>query len=473
MLRRINKLNLRVIALSTAPPKSIGCDLAIAIALLCTVLTPAVAGTQRKTNPGKLERVAALINANQLVEAERQLNQILRIAPSDATALNFFGTIRAKQGRLKEAEGFFLRAIRVDDRLIGAHMNLAYLYLLRGEPDKTVAQLEKVLTLDPANADAAYRLAWVLFSQGRFAECIAVVDKVKQSQTLSAPTLAVLGDAYLRQGDTTKAEESYLLALEAQSTNADALLGLARLWQTKGDTAMAVAYVDRASSLTNSPELLYKLARVSLSLNLREQAVVALKQAVVLTPEEPSYHFVMGTAWLHQPPDLQAAEQSFREFLKFKPDDVQGQLHLGYVLLKQKNQAESREWLLKSIRKGVGTPEAFYYLGLIAQAENEDAEAIQLFQRSVQLAPSLASAHVALGSSYLKLKDYERARQALEAGVKLSPDDSKAHYNLAMLYARLKNPEKAQEEMRIVERLKSQGKEPQDDTGSLVPPPPR
>ena len=80
---------------------------------------------------------------------------------------------------------------------------------------------------------------------------------------------------------------------------------------------------------------------------------------------------------------------------------------------------------------------------------------------------------MALGSSYLKLKDYVRAQQALEAGVRLSPDDSKAHYNLAMLYARLKNPEKAQEEMRIVERLKSQGKEPQDDSGLLAPPAPR
>ena len=102
----------------------------------------------------------------------------------------------------------------------------------------------------------------------------------------------------------------------------------------------------------------------------------------------------------------------------------------------------------------MGTPEAFYYLGLIAQAENEDAEAIQLFQKSVQLAPSLASAHVALGSSYLKLKDYLRARQALETGVKLSPDDSKAHYNLAMLYARLKNPERAKEEMQHRGKIK-------------------
>ena len=455
--------------LSTVPIKSLVTRLAIVI----IVLTPAVAGAQVKTSVEQLERVAALINGNQLVEAEQQLNRILRKAPNEATALNFFGTIRAKQGRLKEAEEFFLRAVRADKNLIGARMNLAYLYVLRGEPDMTIVQLEKVLSLDPANADAAYRLAWVLFSQGRFDECVAVVDKAKQSQTLSAPILAVLGDAYLRKGDTTKAEESYLLALDAQSTSADALLGLAQLWQTKGDPTMAVAYVDRASNLTNSPELLYKLARVALSLNLKEQAVGALKQAVQLKPDEPSYLFALGTAWLNHPPDLQAAEESFRQFLKVKPDDLQGQLHLGYVLLKQKKQAESREWLLKSIRNGVGTPEAFYYLGLIAQSENSDAEAIQLFQKSVQLAPSLASAHVALGSSYLKLKDYVRAQQALEIGVKLSPDDSKAHYNLAMLYARTNNPEKAQEEMRIVERLKSQGKATQDDTGSLAPPPPR
>ncbi len=469
-LKRITRW---VEAVHTGPMRSIVQQSAIVIALFYTVITPAVAGTQVKTRAEQLERVATLISGNQLVEAERQLLRILTVAPTEATALNFFGTIRAKQGRLKEAESFFLRAIRADNSLIGARMNLAYLYLLRGELDKTAAQLEKVLSLDPANAEAAYRLAWVLFSQKRFDECIAVVDRVKQSLPLSAPLLAVLGDAYVGKGDASRAEESYLLALDAQSTNADALLGLAQLAQTRGDTAMAVAYVDRASNLATSPELFYKLARVALNLNLKERAVVALQQAVQLRPDEPSYHFALGNLWLRQPPDLQAAEQSFRQFLKFKPDDVQGQLHLGYVLLKQKKQAESRAWLLKSVRKGVGTPEAFYYLGLIAQAENNDAEAIGLFQKSVQLAPSLANAHVALGSSYLKLKDYVRAQQALEAGVKLRPDDSKAHYNLAMLYARLKNTEKAQEEMRILERLKSQGKQAEDESGALAPPAPR
>jgi len=457
----------------TAPLKSIIRQPAIILALLYVLLAPAGAGAQVKTSAERFERVASLISGNQLVEAEQQLNQILKVAPNEAAALNLFGAIRAKQGRLNEAEALFLRAIRSDKSLIGARMNLAYLYLLKGEPEKTAAELKAVMSLDPANVDAAYRLAWLLFSQGRFDECISFIDSVKQSQTASASLLAVLGDAHLRKNNATKAEESYLQALEAQSTNADALLGLAQVSQTRGDSKTTLLFVDRASNHTNTPDLLYKLAGVALNLNLKREAVAALKRAVELRPDEPAYHFALGTAWLKRPPDLQEAEQSFVQFLNLKPDDVQGQVHLGYVLLKQKKHSESREWLLKSIRKGAGTPEAFYYLGLLALGQNDDAQAIELFQKSIQLAPSFASAHVALGSAYLKLKDYPRAQHALEAGVRLSPEDSKAHYNLAMLYARLKNPEKAQEEMRIVARLESQGKGHEDESDTLAPPPPR
>jgi len=446
--------------------------LAITLALLSGLIVPSRALAQVKIRAEQLERVATLISGKQFPEAEQQLNQILKAAPNDAAALNLFGAIRAQQGRLKEAEVLFLRAIRNDKSLIGARMNLAYLYLIKGEREKTVVELKAVLSLDPANADAAYRLGWLLLSQGGFDECISLVDKVKQSQTLSAPLLSVLGDAYLGKGDAGKAEENYLLALDVDATNADALLGLAQVSQIKGNRESAVAYFDRASKLINSADLLNKMARVALNLNLKSDAVTALKRAVELRPTESSYYFALGVAFLKPRPDLAGAEESFRQFLKLKPEDVQGQVHLAYVLLKQKRLEESQEWLLKSIGKSEATPEAFYYLGLIAQGQNDDARAIELFQKAIQLAPSFSSAHVALGSTYLKLKDYPKAQQALEAGVRLNPDDSKGHYNLAMLFARTKNPEKSQAEMRILARLESQGNAQPDDDDVPAPPSP-
>jgi tetratricopeptide (TPR) repeat protein len=443
----------------------------IIIALLLILLAPPCSRAQKSSGSAEqLERVAALISENRIEEAEQQLNAILKASPNQALALNLLGTIRAKQRRLADAEALFARAISIDPQFLGAHMNLAYLYLLKGAPDKTISELREVLRLDPDNPDVSYKLARLLISQGRVDECITFIETMKQARSLPAPLLVVLGDAYLKKGDILKAEESYQLATQQQSTTSvDALLGLAVVSQAKGDTKNAVLYLNRTRDLiTNSHELLYSFARVALGLGLISDAMIALKRAIELKADEPRYYFAFGLTWL-QKPDLQEAEQAFRQFLKYQPDNPQGQLYLGYVLLKQKKVAEARALLEKSIQKNAATPEPFYYLGLIAQEQTEDERAVSLFENAIKLSPRFASAHIALGSTYLKLKNFPRAQEELEAGVKLQPDDSKAHYNLALLYARLKDQQRSQAEMRIVEQLKSAGKAEDKESEILAP----
>ena len=372
---------------------------AFIITLWCVILMPAVAWAQASDRVEQLQRAASLIAGDRLAEAERQLNQVLKEAPEEPTALNLLGALRAKQGRLEEAEALFTRAVRSDRSLAGAHMNLARHYLIKREPEKSAAQLSEVLRLEPSNAEAAHRLAWLLLSQNRVEECIAFVESLKGTQALSAALLAVAGEAYLRKGD-------------------------------------------------------------------RAAALASLKRAAEMSPSEPSYYFAIGSAWLRYPPDLDEAERAFRQFLRLRPEDTQGQIHLGYVLLKQSRLAEARAALEPSARGGGATAEVFYYLGLIAQKEGEDARAIELFEKSVRLDPAFVHAHAALGAAFLKLKDYARARQELEAAVKFGPEEPKAHYNLALLYARLNQPERAQEEMSIVERLKNQGKASADEVAA-------
>ena len=450
------------------------CRAALILLLCCLVLaTAAPAVAQRNPYVERLERIAALINSDRLREAEQQLNDILKLAPNEAVALNLLGTVRAKQGRLDDAEALFTRSIQSDKKLVEAYMNLAYLYLLKGQPEKSALQLKEVLQLQPANADASYRLAWLLFTLGRFDESISVINTAKQSQPLSIPLLNLLGDAHLKKREVKNAEEAYLLVLKEQGSNGDALLGLAASAQVRGDPQTASLYLERAKEvIAESSELLYKFALVAQNSGLKSEALWAMKKATALRPKEPSYQFALGLAQLMDPADLQEAEAVFQQFLKLQPDNARGQLYLGYVLLKQKKSAEARVWLEKNIQKGTGTPETFYYLGLVAQEQNENERAIELLTKAIQLAPSYSSAYVALGATYLKLKDYSRAQQAFETAVSLNPDDSKAHYNLALLFARLKNQERAQQEMRIVENLRKTGKSPASEE-DLTPPPPR
>jgi tetratricopeptide (TPR) repeat protein len=407
----------------------------------------------------RLERVAALIRDDRIREAEKQLASVLKVTPNAPVALSLMGTIRAKQGRLNEAETLFLRAVRGDVQFVGAHMNLAYLYLLKREPEKTISQLKEVLRLEPNNADAAQKLAELLLSLRHVDESISFIEKLRLSQSIPAPLLVVLGDAYLTKGDLKNAEEEYLLALEGRLENAGGLLGLAQIAQAKGEAREAFLYLTRVASLTadsKSPDFLYKFGLIALKAGMGDQAKSAIDRAIKLRPNEPSYVLALGVAWLKKG-DLFEAEKVFRRLIKLQPDSTQGQLHLGYVLLNQKKYLEAREWLEKSARADTAIPEVFYYLGLVAQEQNDDARAIELLETAVQKLPSYSHARIALGSSYMKLRNYTRAREELETAVKLDPDEPKAHYNLALLYARLKDPERAAEEMRIVEGLKSKG----------------
>ena len=373
----------------------------------------------------RLEHVASLIRENKTTEAERQLTTFLQTNPDQPVALNLLGTIRAKQGRLNEAEALFVRAVNSNARFSGARMNLAYLYMQKREPAKAVAQLKEVVLLEPGNTQA----------------------------------VVVLGDAHLANGAVAEAEEQYLVALEGRLDNAAALLGLAQISRLKGEIKEATLYLTRVGTLTadsKSPEFLYKFAAVAMQVGMSDAAKSALENALKLRPNEPAYLLAYGIAWLRKG-DLFEAEKVFRRLVQLQPNSNQAQIHLGYVLLNQKKYDEARLWLEKSARSTSPMPEVFYYLGLVAQEQNDDAKAIALFEKAVQKLPNYAHARIALGSSYIKLRNYPRAKEELETAVKLDPEEPTAHYNLALLYARLKDPARAQEEMRIVEKLKAKG----------------
>jgi tetratricopeptide (TPR) repeat protein len=435
-----------------------------ALRLCCRVtlllfISLTISQAQSNNLPQRLERAAALINDDRIAEAERQLNYILRASPNQPDALNLLGAIRAKQGKLDEAESLFKRAARGNNKMVGARLNLAYLYLLRGLEERAIVELKEVLRIEPDNRDAAHKLARLLLSQNHIDECIALIEKARPSPAL----FILLGDAYQKKGSLEKAEENYLLALSDAGSGADALIGLAQVSTSRSDNKTASLYLARArAAVATSPDLLYRCGLIALRSGIYEEARSAFEQAIRLRPDQPAYLVALGATWLKKP-DLLEAEKVFRRALQLQPDSPQAQMYLGYTLLKQKQIAEARFCLEKSVEADNSIPETFYYLGLIAQEQNEDERAIALFEKAIELSPTFAHAHVALGVTCLKMKDYPRARQELETGVKLNPSDTKAHYNLALLFARIKDPQRAQEEMSIVEKLKGEGKGEEQD----------
>ena len=445
----------------------------VVFALFAVLIVGSKASAQSGRLLKQLEQAAALIADNRAADAEKELISILRLAPREPAALNLLGTVRAQQGRHREAEALFLRAIRGDRKYVSPHINLAHLYRLMGQPGKAIAELKQVLLLDPKNVEALDILARLLLSRGEIEQGIAALEQAQKSLPLSAALLVLLGDALLKKGDTARAQVQYQLALDLEDDNTDAVLGLAQVAQLKRDANGTSLYLGRARKMVaSSSDTLYRFSLVALSAGLYEEANRTLLAAIKINPNEANYFLALGTTWIKKP-DLLEAEQAFRRAVQLQPDNPTAQMYLGYALLEQKKYPEAREWLEKSLQKDKSVPETFYYLGQIAQEENEDERAIQFFKQALTLLPSYSFAHAALGASYLRLKNYPLAQQELELSIKLNPDDAKAHYNLAVLFARLKNTERAQEEMRIVEKLRSARPDERDGAKPAEAVPPR
>jgi len=84
-----------------------------------------------------------------------------------ARVLDSYGVFLASAGRLKEAEEAFVESIRLHDQEL-AHVNLGNLYRQQGKFRQSEAEYRKAIAMDPDNATTHYNLGLLLADQGKW-----------------------------------------------------------------------------------------------------------------------------------------------------------------------------------------------------------------------------------------------------------------------------------------------------------------
>ncbi len=82
--------------------------------------------------------------------------QVLRIAPQEAASQDLMGWALLVQKDVTNAEKFFKKALDIQESYLPAHLHIAQLYLLQGDPSRLAAEhLRQVIELSPGSAYAA------------------------------------------------------------------------------------------------------------------------------------------------------------------------------------------------------------------------------------------------------------------------------------------------------------------------------
>jgi tetratricopeptide (TPR) repeat protein len=145
-------------------------------------------------------------------EAIAFYQDLIRLNPRHATALNNIGSALFKLGRYREAEAHFYQAIRIEPDFPDAYSNIGNMLMLKGQYADAENFLRRALKLNPRFVEARINLGLTLLFLSRLSE----------------------------------AESHFEKALKYEPRNADALIGMALIAKTEGSFEQAGALLDRA-----------------------------------------------------------------------------------------------------------------------------------------------------------------------------------------------------------------------------------
>jgi tetratricopeptide (TPR) repeat protein len=243
----------------------------------------------------RLGLAQALMQTGQASEAIR----ILEAARPHAPILNALGEALLRLGRNGEAAAALRRALRLQNDLLEAQINLGGALYRLGDRAGAVAALQEAIRLSPGSAAANLNLATILDTQGDFDRARFHFERAIRSDPESAVARYNYGRALAarRRDREAEAELNEAVRLDRRFAEAWVSLGLLR---ARGGR--------------------------------REEAISFYREALRANPELAAGHFNLALALLITGKVAEAREH-LDAVIRTAPNDYEAHLYLGRILL--------------------------------------------------------------------------------------------------------------------------------------------
>lgn len=139
-------------------------------------------------------------------EAEQEYKLAVSANPSDAKAITRLGDLAVENGDLDGASSYYKRALSLSSNEADALIGLARVYGQKGEPGSALPLLERVVSDDPSNELAHYRLGAVYRALNRPEDAKREVDVYKKLHEKKEQLRQIYKDMKIE--DTKAADES-------------------------------------------------------------------------------------------------------------------------------------------------------------------------------------------------------------------------------------------------------------------------
>lgn len=393
---------------------------------------PAVSVSQ-SSGQGALQQAASLVQQGRLEEAVEQARLAQADPETRAAACSVLGVIRFQQKRLGESAELLQEAIRLEPRLVGAHLSLAQVYALQNQPARALALYERVLELDASNPTARLALARAETEKGHYRQSLDLARPVLPAFRQSPDGLLVLAtnfrnigdkarlaglaDDWARLGEVPQAWSVKFALLLAEGGAAFDAIGILERARQEGPPSYELAFNLGGAYLLNH-EPAKALAAYDLALGLKPESLPALRQAAAVAEREKQ---------------LERSLSYWMRARKLAPDDPDTLLGFGRVCLKMDLLDDAEPALTRAASLKPGDPSFQYTLAAAKVGKRQFEAAQDLLEPLVEKQPQDAHLQYALGSVLYVQGHLAEAAARLEKSIRLHPDQLASHYYLALV----------------------------------------
>lgn len=378
----------------------------------------------------------------------RGIDDSLSLSPAPDLAL------RPENVRKSDALAAFVEGARLEEN---------------AEIEAALKAYQRVLNVDPGQADLASRVATLLARQGDFPRAIDVLkDAIKANPKAAAPyyQLAFIYAKYLK-----KTDQALKYANEAVALNPNDIEAYQRLYEIElstGDRHKALAALERAKSVQSDDPLFWtRLGKLYASLIFKPDAppkpeeirrVNEIFDRATQTANDDAEVLKEVADYYAASQQIQRAIPLYLRVLELEPEDSNAREKLATAFVLTSDRAKAIQMLEEIIRQH---PEKYQSYDLMAQLLDDDArsllrdnqperaaaefaKAAANYEQSILINPSHATSFLRLAQLLIgPVKQPERAAKLLEDARARFPESAEFTYLLALAQREAKQHQQA------------------------------
>ncbi len=378
-----------------------------------------------------------------------ELRKAIAYGQQNGDAYNALG-LALMDRKIDESILLFQRAIELKPKFIEAEFNLALAYHRRFGTEREIAQLDRVLAIDPGNLVARNILTRRFEETGKFDEALRMALETVRLAPESAEAHLFAGKGLLRNGDFSGAVDQLQAAILADPSIVEAHHHLGTALRKLGRQDEAASEADKAEKLRelqhSSIAANIQLSQVAAKLDSGDTAgaIALLRQVIDAKPRWADARITLGRILLTRG-DASGATEQFAEAVRLAPDDFEAVYGLAYLRARNGAASQAIPLFLRATEIRPSSAEAHYNLGSSYLIEQNFTEAAKEFRKAVSLSGSFFPALEGLGAALLAMKKSDQAVAPLTRTLELKPDSASATRLLASAQQQQGRKREAQE----------------------------